>query len=163
MPIITPISFEPHPGMVYRSPMPFSYFDHQVSAIEEFRQAGVDTVVMLTEDGEDKERSGLDLKKLYSENNMAVIHYPIVDFATPDDQTELQAVVLQVSQLVKEGNRVAVHCYAGQGRTGMFIALLGRQLLGLDGDEAIRWVRNHFKAIETKAQEQVVRDYLPQK
>jgi len=163
MPIITPISFEPHPGMVYRSPMPFSYFDHQATALEEFRQAGVDTVVMLIADGEDRERSGLDLKKLYAENNMAVIHYPIVDFAIPGDQTEMQAVISQVGQLVQQGSHVAVHCFAGQGRTGMFIALLGRQLLGLEGDEAIAWVRNHFKAIETKAQEQVVRDYQPPK
>jgi atypical dual specificity phosphatase len=162
MPIITPITFKPHPGMVYRSPMPFALFDHQVSALEEFRQAGVDTVVMLIEEGEDQKRSGLNLKQVYEENNMAVIHYPIVDFATPEDQSELQTVVSQVSQMVREGNRIAVHCFAGQGRTGMFIALLGRQVLGLDGDEAIEWVRKHFKAIETSAQEQVVRDYQPE-
>ena len=161
MPTITPISFEPHPGVVYRSPMPFALFDRQATALEEFRQASVDTVVMLTEAGEDKLRSGLDLRKVYEENNMTVIHYPIVDFATPEDQTELKAVVSQVSQLVRQGNRIAVHCFAGQGRTGMFIALLGRQVLGLGGDEAIKWVREHFKAIETKAQEEIVRDYQP--
>ncbi|HKJ26671.1 MAG TPA: protein-tyrosine phosphatase family protein [Anaerolineales bacterium] len=141
--------------------MPFARFDKEYTALDEMIQAGVSTVVMLIEEGEDFVRAARDLKTIYTENNLAVIHYPIIDFDTPDDPGELQSVIAEVSEKVREGERVAVHCFAGQGRTGMFIALLGRQLLGLGGDEAIEWVRGYFRAIETVEQEQVVRDYQP--
>jgi len=41
----------------------------------------------------------------------------------------------------------------------MFIALLSRILLKLDGWKAIDWVRQYFPAIETMEQEQVVIDF----
>ena len=147
--------------MVFRSPMPFAHFDLYNTALEEFIQAGVNTVVMLTEEGEDLKRAGVNLKTLYHENKLNVIHFPIVDFSVPDDPQALHAVVSQVSEKIQQGERVAVHCYAGQGRTGLFIALLGRQLLGLNGDDAILWVRSYFPAIETKVQEKIVREFKP--
>ena len=147
--------------MVYRSPMPFARFDRDNTALDEFIQAGVETVVMLVEEGEDLKRAGQDLKTLYTEAGLKTIHYPIVDFEVPEDPAELQTVLNLVSAQIRQGKKVAIHCYAGQGRTGLFIALLGRQLLGLGGDEAIKWVRSHFKAIETHAQENVVREFVP--
>jgi protein-tyrosine phosphatase len=147
--------------MVYRSPMPFALFDRDSTALGEFIQAGVSTVVMLIDEGEDLERAGIDLKARYSENGLQTIHFPIVDFSIPDNQSDLKEVVISVSEKIKQGEHVAVHCFGGQGRTGMFVALLGRQLLGLGGDEAIQWVRGYFRAIETSAQEQIVREYQP--
>ena len=40
----------------------------------------------------------------------------------------------------------------------MVIALLARKALGMDGQEAIDWVRQYFPAIETDAQENLVRE-----
>lgn len=162
MPTITPIPFEAYRGMLYRSPMPFAHFDPNDTTLEEFIQADVNTVVMLTEEGEDIKRAGVSLKALYQENGLDVLHFPIVDFAIPEDPNTLRTLINQISEKIRHGERVAVHCYAGQGRTGLVIALLGRQLLGLDGDEAIDWVRGYFRAIETKAQEKFVRDFKPE-
>jgi hypothetical protein len=39
---------------------------------------------------------------------------------------------------------------------------MARQLLGLSGDEAIRWVRQYIPgAVETELQEELVNEYIP--
>ncbi len=148
-------------GELYRSPMPFAAFDLGMTTLEEYLEAGVDTVVMLIEQGEDLLRSGRDLTATYSKSGIDTIHFPIYDFETPEDRTGFSSVLDQVIGLVKEGKHVAVHCFAGRGRTGMFIALVGRKVLGLEGQEAIDWVRGIFPGIETSSQEQLIRDFDP--
>lgn len=143
-------------GNIYRSPMPFATFDEQSSTLDEYLHADIQTVVMLTEPGEDVHYTQKDLKQVYNEKGMDVIHFPIVDFDTPDDLHELRDVLNQVLEKANQGENIAVHCFAGRGRTGLFMALLTRMVYGLEGREAIDWVRQYFPAVETSAQEQVV-------
>lgn len=146
-------------GEVYRSPMPFAAFDLGHSTLSEYIEAGVTTVVMLTELGEDLLRAGRDLTQAYAGHQIETLHFPIVDFDTPDDPGQMIAVLEEVIRRVAKGEHIAVHCFAGRGRTGMFIALLARKILGMDGQEAIDWVRQYFPAIETEAQEKLVREF----
>jgi protein tyrosine phosphatase domain-containing protein 1 len=68
----------------------------------------------------------------------------------------IQATINQACQ----GKHLVVHCYAGLGRTGMFLACLARQALGLQAEESIRWVRSYVPgAIETAAQVQVIQEF----
>lgn len=152
---LTPLPFG-LPGQIYRSPMPFGAFDPGRSLLRAYHRAEIDTVVMLTAPGEDLERAGRDLKDVYTQEGMQVIHFPIVDFDVPADSRAMSHAIDQVIALAQEGSNVAVHCFAGQGRTGMFVALLARRILNLGGPEAIAWTRNHFPAIETEEQAQVV-------
>lgn len=147
------------PGKIYRSPMPFSAFDVDQSTLEEYLQAGVDTVVMLTEPGEDLRRARRDLQQVYTENQLETMRFPIEDFNTPDDLGDFGTVVDKIIQRLEKGENIAIHCFAGRGRTGMLAALLARRILGVDGQAAIEWVRQYFPAIETAAQEQLVRDF----
>jgi len=147
------------PGNIFRSPMPYSYFDPSASILQDYLAADVRTVVMLTETGEDLKHANQDLAQAYAGHKINVIHFPIVDFNTPDDPGELSKVLHQVLERAGNGENIAVHCFAGRGRTGMFIALLARLVFGMEGQEAIDWVRQYFPAIETSAQEQVVIDY----
>ena len=144
------------PGQIYRSPMPFARFDRGQTAWKEFQAAAIDTVVMLIEEGEDLAHAQHDLKALYQEAGLEVIHLPIVDFDIPDEFTDLDAALDQVIAQARSGKNIAVHCFAGQGRTGMFIAILARRILGMGGIEAIEWARQFFPAVETEAQEKVV-------
>jgi len=132
--------------------MPFGSFDEGYTTLEEYKAAGIDTVVMLTLDEENFERSGLDLKKEYAENGIEVIHLPIVDFDVPKEDSGLENALQAAVAQAKAGKNLVVHCYAGRGRTGMFVALLARLILGLDGVKAIEWARQFFPAVETDEQ-----------
>ena len=149
------------PGKLYRSPMPFARFDYDNTIFDQYLEAGINCVVMLIEEDEDKLLAERDLKSLYAQNGIDVIHYSIVDFGTPEDSQELEDHLQLVLKRVNQGEHIAVHCFAGQGRTGMFLALLARKILKIDGDEAISFLRQHFQAVETEAQQQLVIDYQP--
>jgi protein-tyrosine phosphatase len=149
------------PGKLYRSPMPFARFDVDNEVFDQFQEEGIGAVVMLIEEGEDLYHAGRDLKALYQDNGMEVIRFPIVDFDTPEDTRQLEETLEQVLEKALHGEHIAVHCFAGRGRTGMFMALLARRILGVGGREAIDYLRRFFPAVETDAQEQLVIDYQP--
>jgi protein-tyrosine phosphatase len=145
-------------GAIYRSPMPFGAFDLESTTLEEYKQAGIDLIVMLTTPEEDLSRAGQDLEALYREEGFQVIRLPIVDFDVPEENSSLDTILKEAIAHAENGDNVAIHCYAGRGRTGMFAALLARRILGLDGVKAIEWTRQFFPAIETEEQAQMVMD-----
>lgn len=143
-------------GQVYRSPMPFAAFDDGKTTFSEYLDAKINTVVMLTEVGEDLRHAGKDLAQTYADHQIETVRFPITDFDTPEDHSSLLDTLDEVLQRAERGENIAVHCFAGRGRTGLFIALLARKVLNLEGQEAIDWVRKIFPAIETQEQEQLV-------
>ncbi|TES91171.1 MAG: hypothetical protein E3J88_03060 [Anaerolineales bacterium] len=144
------------PGQIYRSPMPFGALDFGKTTLDEYKQANIDVVVMLTTPEEDIWRAGRDLETLYNQDGFEVIRLPVVDFDVPEDREWLDTTLKKVVAQAQEGKNIAIHCYAGRGRTGMFAALLARRILGLAGVKAIEWTRQYFPAIETEEQTQVV-------
>jgi atypical dual specificity phosphatase len=84
------------------------------------------------------------------------LHLPVADFSPPSPE-QIDRGVAAIADAVARGERVAVHCGAGLGRTGTLLACyLVRQ--GLDPAEAIARVRAARPgAIETAAQEAAVR------
>ena len=147
------------PGQIYRSPMPFGDFDYGHTTLEEFRQAGIDTVVMLTTSEENLVRAGRDLGAMYESEGVGVIHLPIVDFDVPEDDTAMETALDEAIAQAEAGKNIAIHCFAGRGRTGMFMALLARRILGMEGHQAITWLREFFPAVETEEQAQIVINY----
>lgn len=148
------------PGKIFRSPMPFAYFDPENDTFDLYTSQNVTNVVMLVSDDEALKHSGLNLRDFYHQAGLDVIHYPISDFSAPNDHEEFYKTVENVVQLTKSGANVAVHCFAGIGRAGMFIALMARIILSLEGDEAIKWVRQYVPdAIQTPEQRSIVNQY----
>ena len=87
------------------------------------------------------------------------LHLPIIDMDIPNqDFEDVWAVEGErVRHALRIGERVAIHCYAGLGRTGMIAArLLVEQ--GVDPENAIVEVRrSNRRRIQTKGQANFVR------
>ncbi len=149
----------PLDGALWASPMPFGPFDLTQSLWTAYRRVGVRAVVVLASRAECVHRAGRDLTIWYPTQGLQVLHYPIPDFGVPHPDTLPQAVD-RVWAWLQGGMTVAVHCLAGRGRTGLFLAALGVRHLGLSADEALAWVRAHIPAaVETAAQEAFLRTY----
>ena len=144
------------PGQIYRSPMPFGAFDDGYTTLDEYKQASIDIVLMLTTPDEDLARAERNLETLYTQEGFGTIRLPIVDFDVPEDPHVLKDTLKKVITKAEAGENIVIHCYAGRGRTGMFAALLARRILGLDGEKAIIWTRKFFSAIETEEQKLIV-------
>lgn len=149
------------PGRIFRSPMPFATFDIRDDLFRQYIEKNISVVVMLAEEEESIHATGINLKKFYKQKGMKVIHLPIPDFGIPDPKSLSQAV-REVISAAEQGKNIVIHCYAGLGRTGMFAACIARQLQGVDGGEAVQWVRQHVRgSVETPEQMQMIYQYQP--
>ena len=148
------------PGRVFRSPMPFRAGDTQGDVFRQYLEQQISVVVVLVDDAECLARSGRNLRQFYESNGMEVIHLPIPDFDVPT-QEALSAAIAAAQARAAAGKNVAVHCNAGYGRTGMFLACMARRVLGLSANEAIEWVRSYVpSAIEVQEQVEVVKAFI---
>lgn len=111
---------------------------------------GVRLVVSLTESAPNKD--------LMAKYNIESLHLPVPDFAAPRLE-DLGRFIEHARFHRHEKHAIAVHCGAGMGRTGTFLAayLVWR---GAMPDEAIALVREKRPgSIETEDQEAVVRAF----
>lgn len=147
-------------GRVFRSAMPFGPFDHQDQIWHLYRENEVDTVVVLAEPAEYLAYTQRDLPSFYNQQGLEVIHVPVPDHGLPPDKEGFHSALQTVLEKGEEGQHIAVHCLAGIGRTGTFLACLARENYGYSGQEAIHWVRKQIPgALENQDQEQFVMDY----
>lgn len=147
------------PGRIFRSPMPFRNIDPEGKIFQQYLKQKISVVVLLASDEECLDRTGRNLRYFYRSKGMEVIYLPIADFNLPT-RKEIDQAVQTALRRAKAGKHIAIHCYAGFGRTGIFAACLARRILGLKGMDAVSWVRQVIpEALETDEQVQFVVDY----
>ncbi|MEK7832801.1 MAG: dual specificity protein phosphatase family protein [Acidobacteriota bacterium] len=94
-----------------------------------WRQAGLDVIVSLLEDGEAIDL-GLELEGEFSRAvGLEFISFPIVDRSVPASRAEAMKLLEELNRLLAAGKSVGVHCRQGIGRS----ALVTTALLVLDG------------------------------
>ena len=157
--LLTEIPFELS-GKIYRSPMPFGPYDRQNQVWALYQEKGINQVVILVEMQEYFVHAQMDLPKFYRSHGLDVIHYPIHDFQVPENDDGFSVMVHDVLTKAQAGSNTAVHCLAGIGRTGIFLACLAKRQHQLAGQAAIDWVRQFIpEALEVPEQEEFVFDF----
>ena len=146
-------------GRIYRSPMPFSQCDRS-NVWTKFQEEKIDLVVVLVEQQEYLVFAGKDLPEFYRSQGLEVLHIPVPDLGIPADLESWEHGLETATAAAREGKNVAIHCLAGIGRTGTFLACLARDILKMEGEEAINWVRESIPgAMENWHQENFVIHY----
>jgi len=133
------------------SGMPFpGVFEPEIDDIRFLKEMGITLLVSLTLNTPD-----LDLMR---NENIRSLHYPVKDFHAPTIE-QLNNFCLRADQEMSAGGRVAVHCYAGKGRTGTFLAAY-LVYKGSGSEVAIEKIRQlRSGSIETDEQEEIVRKF----
>ncbi|XP_022101237.1 uncharacterized protein LOC110984913 [Acanthaster planci] len=126
--------------------------------VEQFKQHGIYSIVNLQRPGEHSscgnplQSSGFSyLPEQFMDNNIFFYNFGWDDYGIRSLPSILDMVKV-MSFALKEG-KVAVHCHAGLGRTGVLIACYLIYEQRMEGDNAIQFVREKRKgAIQTPGQ-----------
>jgi len=74
-------------------------------------------------------------------NSILYIFWPIADVPELPDMNVMNILVDTAVRLIGRGHKVLVHCHRGKSRSGLFNALVARQILGITGAEAVDLVQ----------------------
>ncbi len=86
-------------------------------------------------------------------------HYYVPPYGTPTLE-QLQRFIELVDDSRDKGLPVCVHCYLGCGRTGTFLAAYIIHSERMDGEKALRVIRQHRPcSIETRGQERILVEF----
>ena len=132
---------------------------HLLADIEELKNWGVNGVVTFIEAHEFKRNKVEELPQLLKDEGIWWMHLPIIDMEIPDQKFEDEWAVQgeRIRHALRIGERVALHCYAGLGRTGMIGARLLVEM-GMENEAAISAVRKpNPRRIQTNRQAMFVR------
>lgn len=123
----------------------------------EMRARGVTRVLCLAPLEEVRRKSPKYAEKLQDGRfGWPVDFFAIRDYGIPSAD-EMVRKARHVAALLREGERVVVHCGAGIGRTGM-VAIAVLMALGLSLDEAAARIKEAGPRPETQEQKELLRD-----
>src|SRR5262245_44750109 len=144
------------PRRIFWSPMPFGPYDLHGEVYNRFCEEHIAVIVLLASDEECLQKTGCHLRALYLKGGFQVLYLPIPDFSVPAKDDLEQAVQHTIAYAQADQN-IVIHCSAGIGRTGLFMAYLAKRCLRLSGAEALQWVRHYIpRAVETPEQQWLV-------
>jgi nicotinamide-nucleotide amidase len=145
-------------GELYVSPMPYGRYDSE-RVFRYFKQEQIQHVVMLLSDREIKKRCKRDLKKLYQKNHMSITQFPMVDFLQPG-HGDMDQLIPELAERLRKGERVAVHCHAGVGRTSVVVACLVAVVEQFRIEECIELVKAHMETNITVEQKRFIAGWV---
>ena len=100
---------------VMAKPVPGEYIEDEFSG---FARLGINKIVCLLEDWEQKELGLAAEEELCIKNRIEYISFPIADRGIPKTEPALE-LAAKLNEDINAGKHVAIHCRAGIGRTGI--------------------------------------------
>lgn len=131
------------PGVLLVGRMPgWPEPEHMPGELRAIRAAGVDRVICFVPRRDLPSLYHLpdyatECARLFGEGHRFV---EVMDYEAPGRVSEFTRSIAEVDRWLQEGRKILLHCGAGCGRTGMFVACLFCRL-GMDPIEAIRLYR----------------------
>lgn len=142
-------------GRLFVSPMPYGPYDPFNQLMKTYKRHHLQYVVMLVTDRELEVKAKRDVIKAYEQIGIQVLRFPFPDLTSPPVE-ELTEFLYQVVDLLKQGNRIAVHCNAGVGRTCVVASGVVRMLTGCDCDTAIEVINRYTHLDMTDEQKRAI-------
>ncbi|XP_052085009.1 protein tyrosine phosphatase domain-containing protein 1-like [Mytilus californianus] len=133
--------------------------------IKQFKEKGITSVISIQKPGEHAdcgyglEESGFTYDpQMFMENGIYFYNFGWDDYGVASLSTILDMV--KVIQFAVSDGKVAIHCHAGLGRTGVIIASYLVFTNRIHADDAIQFVRSkRHGAIQTRGQMEVIREF----
>jgi protein-tyrosine phosphatase len=145
-------------GKLFVSPMPFGPYDKWNRLLKLYKKYRIEFALVLVTDVELEKKARRDLLSMYQKNRIQVIRLPVADYTSPDMHRVTKTVDI-VSGYLRAGARVAVHCNAGVGRTGVMACCIVHDILKIPAEETIPYVRKHMKTNMTEEQIRLVKRF----
>ncbi|XP_010794923.1 protein tyrosine phosphatase domain-containing protein 1 [Notothenia coriiceps] len=135
--------------------------------IDQFRRDGIKTVINLQISGEHascgnplEPESGFSYRpEVFMENNIYFYNFGWSDYGVANLTTMLD--IVKVMAFAMQEGKIAIHCHAGLGRTGVLIACFLAYATRMTANQAILFVRaKRPNSIQTRGQLGCVRDFV---
>jgi len=126
------------------------------------KQAGTDALITLMFDEEIERNNVQSLPSECAKQGINWIQLPIADDAVPNQafESQWQAQVANILDLLNNKGTIAVHCKGGSGRTGLVIGLI-LLAYGWPGNKVVEEVQKiRAKALKTPEQLEYFNSYL---
>ncbi|XP_036959448.1 protein tyrosine phosphatase domain-containing protein 1 [Acanthopagrus latus] len=135
--------------------------------IDQFRRNGIKTVINLQIPGEHascgnplEPESGFSYRpEVFMENNIYFYNFGWSDYGVANLTTVLD--MMKVMAFALQEGKIAVHCHAGLGRTGVLLACFLAYATRMTANQAILYVRaKRPNSIQTRGQLRCVREFV---
>ena len=145
------------PGALYVSPMPFGAYDPGDDLLKIYKHHAVDHVFVLVTDDELARKSRRNLLKKYDAARITYSRFVLKDLIAPS--LEVVHELTAAARTLLKSRRIAVHCHAGVGRTGIAVCCITMAVEGWSAETAIAHVSQFMTINITVDQRRCIERY----